>query len=220
MRAVIIANGRLNNNSHFFSGIREDDLLIAADGGAHHFSDLELIPDVVIGDMDSISPHLMDKLQTRGVEMVVYPTDKDQTDLELALGFALQHRVSEIILFGVLGGRLDLSLANILLLAREEWKTVSITVMDGPEEAFLLRSNDTISIKGRPGDILSLIPLSEFVDGVTTEGLRWKLENASLLQGNTRSVSNEFLSKSVQVKIKNGKMLLVHRRSSTMEDME
>jgi len=220
LRAIIIANGRLHNNIHFFSGIKEDDLLIAADGGAHHFRDLELMPDVVIGDMDSISPLLKDELQTSGVKIVLYPTDKDQTDLELALRFALKHGTNEIILFGILGGRLDLSLANILLLAREEWKTVSITVMDGPEEAFLLRSNDTISIKGRPGDILSLIPLSEFVEGVTTEGLRWKLENANLLQGNTRSVSNEFLSNSVQVKIRNGKMLLVHRRFSPMDVME
>lgn len=211
MRAVIFANGKIKSRNLIISRLRSDDILIAADGGAQHCREIGVQPDIVIGDMDSISTRLMDELQTSGTRFITYPEDKDQTDLELALSYAHQIGVNEVVFYGILGGRLDLSLANLLLLARDEWKPLSIIVIDGPDKAFLLRAQDSISIDGNPGDIVSLIPLTERVEGVSTHGLRWQLENAVLRQGNTRSVSNELLSNSAQVKVNKGKMLLVHR---------
>jgi thiamine pyrophosphokinase len=88
---------------------------------------------------------------------------------------------------------------------------MSLVIINGPDTAFLLRSKDLISIKGKPGDIVSLIPVSEVVEGVSTRGLRWQLDQAVLLQGNTRSVSNELITHSAEVNIETGKLLLVHR---------
>jgi thiamine pyrophosphokinase len=212
MRAVIIANGNIEDHSQVLSQLLPEDLLIAADGGAEHCRVIGIQPDIVIGDMDSISSQLMEELQTNGTKFKIYPKDKDQTDLELALSYAHQKGVSEIVFFGILGGRLDLSLANLMLLARDEWQTSSIIVIDGPDTAYLLRAKDSISIDGMPGDIVSLIPLSEKVEGVSTKGLRWQLDEAVLLQGNTRSVSNELLTNSARVNIDKGKMLLIHRK--------
>jgi thiamine pyrophosphokinase len=211
LRAVIFANGNIEDHSQVLSHLLPEDLLIAADGGAEHCKVIGIQPDIVIGDMDSISSQLMEELQTNGTKFKIYPEDKDQTDLELALSYAHQKGVSEIVFFGILGGRLDLSLANLMLLARDDWQTSSIIVIDGPDTVFLLRAKDSISIDGLPGDIVSLIPLSQKVEGVSTQGLRWQLDEAVLLQGNTRSVSNELLTNSARVNIEKGKMLLIHR---------
>jgi len=211
LRAIIFANGTISNPASIQSNLQDTDLIIAADGGAQHCQDLKISPAVVIGDLDSISDELINHLKDRGARFIAYPEDKDQTDLELALSFAYQQGVDEVHFYGVLGGRLDLSLSNLLLLARDEWKPLSLMVIDEPDNAYLLRKGDTISFQGNPGDIISLIPLSEKVNGVTTQGLRWKLDRAVLKLGSTLSVSNELLDLSGHVKIGAGKLLLVHR---------
>ena len=213
MRAVIFANGRIENHTQVISQLRPNDILIAADGGAEHCKDIGIQPEIVIGDMDSISPRLKKELESAGTKFVTFPEDKDQTDLELALSFAHQKGANEIVLFGILGGRLDMSLANLLLLAKDEWRNSSIHVIDGPDIAFLLREQDSINIEGVPGDIVSLVPLTDQVMGVSTQGLRWQLDDAILLFGDTRSVSNEMLVSSAEVKIEKGKLFLVHRTS-------
>jgi thiamine pyrophosphokinase len=211
LRAVIFANGILDDHDRVLSRLKPEDFLIAADGGSEHCKDIGIRPDIVIGDMDSISTQLRKKFQSSGTKFFIHPRDKDQTDLELALLYAQQCGADEVIFFGILGGRFDLSLSNILLLARDEWKPMSLVIINGPDTAFLLRSKDLISIKGKPGDIVSLIPVSEVVEGVSTRGLRWQLDQAVLLQGNTRSVSNELITHSAEVNIETGKLLLVHR---------
>ena len=211
MRAVIFANGIFTKSSKLRANIREDDLLIAADGGAQHYLDLGLRPATVIGDMDSIPPQLINDLKAQGAQLIVYPRDKDQTDLELALSYAVKQGVQEVLLFGLLGGRLDLSLANLTLLARDDWQNVSLVVSDEPDTAYLMRDHDAVSLHGKPGDIVSLIPLTDQVTEVTTTGLRWPLESAVLALGNTISVSNEMLSESARIRIGAGKLLLVHR---------
>jgi len=211
LRAIIFANGKLHNPAKVLSQLREDDLVIAADGGAQHCRDLDIHPALVIGDMDSISPALLADLKNQETQILVYPEDKDQTDLELALTYALRHQVDDVIFYGVLGGRLDLSLANLMLLTRSEWEPLSLVVIDEPDTAYLMRNHDTISILGNPGDIVSLIPLSEDVTDVSTQGLRWQLNHVDLPQGNTLSVSNELVGTSAQVQIGKGKMLLIHR---------
>jgi thiamine pyrophosphokinase len=211
LRAVIFANGTFKKSSAIRASLHEDDLLIAADGGAQHCLDLGLRPATVIGDMDSIPPQLVNDLKARGTQLIVYPRDKDQTDLELALSYAVEQGVKEVLLFGLLGGRLDLSLGNLMLLARDDWQDISLVVSDEPDTAYLMRDHESISLRGHPWDIVSLIPLSDQVTDVSSIGLRWPLENAVLALGNTISVSNEMLGESARIRIGVGKLLLVHR---------
>jgi len=220
LRAVIFANGNFKKSSIPLQSFREDDLLIAADGGAQHLQELGLRPATVIGDMDSISPTLLNDLKTQGTQSIVYPRDKDQTDLELALTYAVQSGVQEVLLFGVLGGRLDQSLANLMLLTRDDWKDLSLVISNAPDIAYVMRDHGTISLQGNPGDIVSLIPLSALVTDVSTHGLRWPLKNAELTLGNTISISNEILEKSARIEIGIGKLLLVHRDILAAEDEE
>lgn len=211
MRAVIFANGSFNNPASFSMDFDAEDLVIAADGGANLCSKLGIIPDILIGDMDSVQPELINELRSEGTQLIVYPREKDQIDLELALSYALAQEAHEVILFGLLGGRLDLSLANLMLLVKDDWDSMSLVVSDGPDTAYVMHGDDNIVLRGNPGDIVSLVPLTHTVTDVSSQGLRWPLQKTTLEIGSTLSISNEFLEHSVEIKIGQGKLLLVHR---------
>ncbi len=211
MRAVIFANGTFNDIPGALSEIIPEDLLIAADGGTVHCLQLGLIPDVVIGDLDSLPTSQWEALRTQDTHFIIHSPDKDKTDLELALGYAVLQGAQDIILFGLTGGRLDQSLANLLLLSKDEWSNARLVVCNGPDKAFLLHSGDNLTIEGQPGDIVSLIALTPIVARVTTQGLRWPLEAADLQFGSTLSVSNQISQTPTQVQIGEGCLLVVHR---------
>jgi thiamine pyrophosphokinase len=213
LRAVIFANGLLDEQTRILSLLQKDDVLIAADGGAKHMLAAGIQPHVVIGDMDSLDSLARENLREANVDFLEYPRDKDQTDLELALAKAIQMGISEILLFGLLGGRLDQTLANLLILTRKEWEGVRLILKDGADTAYLMRNRDEIFLDGEPGDIVSLIPLTERVSEVTTQGLRWPLQERDLELGTTLSVSNEMVSQQAIIKICNGKLILVHREN-------
>lgn len=212
MRAVIFANGSLEDFNQAYQLIRPDDLIIAADGGSLNCLSTGHWPDIVIGDLDSLSTELIGEFKKRNIRLLEVPRDKDKTDLELAIQFALDQGVAEVLFLGLYGERLDQTLANLLLLTRDEWEGLRLTVSSGKDMAYLLRSGDTLDLDGDPGDLVSLIPLSRRVQGVSTKGLRWSLSDAELSYGTTLSISNQFVTPEASVKIHSGKLLVVHRR--------
>lgn len=220
MRAIIIANGEFNNKAASLSSLREADQIIAADGGAHHCLAAGIRPDYIVGDMDSITTSLINELRDQGSQIILYPQDKDQTDLELALRLAAEKGFQEVLLLGSYGGRLDQSLANILLLINDEWKGMRFTISNEPDTAYLMRGKDELSFQGNAGDIVSLIPLTRTVENVSTQGLRWPLERARLKLGSTLSVSNEMLATTAQVQIDAGYLLVIHRDTKSQEGDE
>jgi thiamine pyrophosphokinase len=211
LRAIIFANGIFKDPEKARSEINSEDLLIAADGGTLHCLEIGLIPDVVIGDLDSLPKPQWDELKDQDTQFILHPRDKDKTDLELALSYAVEKGAQEIIFLGLTGGRLDQYLANLLLLSRTEWNNARLAVWSGMDKAFLLHSNDHIQIEGQAGDVVSLIPLTPMVSEVTTQGLKWPLKAADLQFGNTLSISNEILQSPVQVQIGEGCLFVVHR---------
>jgi len=210
LRAVIFANGNLTRPANPLAELRSEDLIIAADGGAYHCQALGLTPDVLIGDLDSITKEVRENLSRLGTQLILYPRDKDETDLELALRFAVDHNAEEILLLGILGGRLDQTLANLLLLSRPEWQPARLMVADGPDFALLIRPGSPLTLQAQTGDIVSLIPLTRTVTGVSTEGLRWSLQDATLEFGSTLGISNETTQEIARVEIKTGQLLAVH----------
>lgn len=209
MRAVIFANGTIGNSDSVLS---EKDLIIAADGGMYHCLSLGLTPDVVIGDLDSLTADDIKGLQIASVEIIRYPAKKDQTDLELALKLAIDRGADEIVVFGAMGGRWDMSIANILLLAEQNLSGATIRIIDGRHEIMLLRAGKEITFHGEKGDILSLIPLGRDALGITTIGLEYPLKNDVLRLGSSRGISNVLIGNSARVFLKQGLLLCVHIR--------
>ncbi|NQT10862.1 MAG: thiamine diphosphokinase [Desulfobacteraceae bacterium] len=210
MRTIIFANGTIDNSDSILSG---KDLIIAADGGLHHCLRLGITPDVVIGDLDSLTTDDIKGPQIAGVEIIRYPAKKDQTDLELALRLAIDRGADEIVVFGAMGGRWDMSIANILLPAEQNLSNATIRIIDGRHEIMLLRAGKEITFQGKKEDILSLIPLGRDALGITTVGLEYPLKDDLLRFGSSRGISNVFIENSATVFLKQGLLLCVHIRT-------
>lgn len=210
MRAVIFANGVLNNLQNVHDIILPDDLIIAADGGMTHCQALGIKPSIVIGDLDSLDPDYLKSLQTSGTEIISYPINKDQTDLELALHKAFDLGSDEILVLGALGARWDMTIANLLLPASPEFSKVAIRLIDGHQEIILLRGRGELTFNGKKGDMLSLIPLGQDAYGVALRGLEYPLEDDVLKFGATRGISNVLLEDTATVYLKKGLLLCIH----------
>ena len=217
MRALIAVNGIIQDYSFLRSLLRDDDYLVAADGGALHWLALGRTPHVVVGDLDSLPADLVESLATQGVRIERHPREKDQTDIELAIERALRDGADEVLLIGALGGRLDQTLANVLLLAQRNWPA-PVQLIEGEQIAEVVRGPGALEFSGAPGDLVSLIPLSPTVRGVTYRGLRYPLEDAELSLGSTRAISNEMAKPHASISIRQGMALVVRTLNYRTED--
>jgi thiamine pyrophosphokinase len=210
-RILIFANGHLPDLDAARTLLHADDFIIAADGGTHNVLTLGLTPNLIVGDLDSISDVERRKMKESGVEMIQFPRDKNETDLELAIQHAAEMQPGQVIIVGGLGGRLDQTLGNIALLSDARRPTLDLRLDDGIEETFFCR--DQAEVHGRSGELVSLIPWGVPVEGVRTDGLRWPLSDETLYPDKTRGISNELLGETATVQIRSGLLLIVHRRT-------
>jgi thiamine pyrophosphokinase len=213
-RIVIIANGDLENPAFYRELLREDDYIICADGGSRHARTLGLIPDLIIGDLDSVDPLALPKTGALKPEVISYPPTKDHSDLELAVEHAVKLKPDEILMIGVLGGsRVDHSLFNLMLLKRPLAAGIPARIVDQHQE--LLMIMDRLEIEGQSGDYLSLFPLAADVEGVTTIGLKYPLANETLQFASSRGLSNELLGARASVSISRGILLVIKTRKDS-----
>ena len=210
MRAVVFVNGDIADYAAVPRWLRKDDYLIAADGGARHMEILGLSPAVIVGDLDSIDPALLSRLQKEGADVEQHPAAKDATDLELAIARAVRDGATEILLLGAFGGRLDQTIANLLTMAHNSW-TVPLTIAEGDQLARVLRGRQSVTLSGPTGGYVSAVALSEEVSGVSYRGLEYPLENATLRLGSTRGVSNTLASSPAQISIESGILLVTQQ---------
>lgn len=211
-RAIIFVNGNLSNIGQAKNIIEKEDCLIAADGAAEHIIKLGLVPNVIIGDMDSISQNLLGQSRLSPTILIKYPTKKDKTDFELAVDYCLENKFEEIIIFGILGDRIDHFIANIFLITKiqSEKRSIKIKIIEDKKETYVL--NEKIAISGQVDDELSIIPISSKLEGVVTNGLEYKLDNETLSLGSTRGISNVFNRSLITIKVKKGVALVIHLR--------
>lgn len=211
-RIIIFANGELPDLEKARLLLHSGDHILCADGGIRHAFALGIQPDLVVGDMDSISKERWQKLQKDGIPIELYPRDKNETDLELALQRALELQPERILIVGALGGRLDQTIANIAVLRDTNPASAEIRLDDGVEEVFFCRGQ--AEIHGSREDIVSLIPWAGPVPDIQTHGLKWPLHHETLYPEKTRGISNEMLGDTASVSIGSGLLLIVHRRQS------
>jgi len=204
---VVVANGELGSVERILPVLDAADLIIAADGGANALETLGRYPAVLVGDMDSIHPRVLEALQNRGCRILRYPSAKDETDTELALLEAVSAGAGRITLLGALGGRIDHALANLFLITLPEFAGSPVTLFDGTSYITLVRGHSVVT--GRPGDTLSLIPVGG--DAVVrTDGLAYSLRGEKLRFGPARGVSNLLLADRAHIWLSGGLMLAVY----------
>jgi len=209
-RTVIFANGDVTDRAAIRARLRSGDRLISADGGLRHLQALGLAPHLLIGDMDSVAPAEREVLEQQGAQILVFPADKNQTDLELALLHAQAQGARELLVVGAFGGRLDQTLANIAMLTMPELRACLVCLTDGRTDAVLVRS--THNLRGRSGDQVSLLPFGQEAQGVRTAGLRFPLRGETLQPYRARGISNEMIATEAEVTLDSGLLLCIHSR--------
>ncbi len=204
-RAILFANADFPEEGLF---LLEDDFLVAVDGGLRHLLLLGLTPHLLIGDLDSVTSKDLDSCMQLGVEILRFPPQKDQTDLELAVLEVLQRGFTEIVITCAIGGRLDHTLGNLALLALPELKSSQVCISHGATTIYLV--NERLKLPTNPGDLISLLPWGETVVGVTTTGLQYGLSDASLYPWKSRGLSNVATSTFISVSVRSGSLFLFH----------
>jgi thiamine pyrophosphokinase len=213
MKLTIIANGTLNDIEYHKNIIKDSDKIICADGGANNVKLLDIIPDYVIGDMDSVDKETLEDLKNNNKTEVIIDSNQNKTDLELAIEIANSLNPTEIILIGAIGVRIDHTIANILSLEKLNQKNqdnnlIKIRLIDNKNEISILDElNNSIEIDGKKNDIVSIIALAD-VEGLTYQGLKWELNNFSAKSG-WIGVCNKMISNKASVKLISGKILVI-----------
>ena len=220
-QAAIFLNGAYPAAHLDYYGVAIDvakgrGMVIAVDGALHLFHDLGKTPDLVLGDFDSVETTILQKYA--GVQQVNYPVDKDATDGELAIKYALDQGCDQLEIFGAFDTTFesDQMLANVFLLAlvsdrqRATGQTLNARLVDHRQEVYFLDDND-LQLAGTPGDMLSVIPISRSVR-VTLRGTKWELTDQLTRLGSSWTLRNFFASETVTVAI-SGRAVIVHRRT-------
>jgi thiamine pyrophosphokinase len=184
-------------------GLPPGAYVIAADSGFDHATRLGVKVDLLVGDLDSISAA---GLGLAG-EIEQHPTDKNATDLAIALDAAARKEPSRVIVVGGSGGRIDHFLANAALLTASVYSELKLTWLPGDSAIHVVR--DRIELSGSPGDVVSLLPYGGPARGVSTDGLRWPLTDAVLAPGTSLGVSNQMIDTTATVLLDDGVLLTV-----------
>jgi thiamine pyrophosphokinase len=210
VRALVVLDGEVQGSDAWLAGIAKGaDVVIVADGGADRLP-AGRRPDVVVGDMDALADDRLRELEREGSVIERHPTEKSETDGELALDAALKRSADEIVVVGAFGGtRLDHMLGNVMLLAHEDFAAIDVSLVTEWATFRSLLGPGILELEGAPGDWVTLEPLSEVARGVATDGLRYPLRHEDLIRGSTRGVSNELTGRRGSVEVGDGLLLVV-----------
>ncbi|MDP2267771.1 MAG: thiamine diphosphokinase [Deltaproteobacteria bacterium] len=205
----VIAGGAIGNKDFLRSQIDKfgPDELVCADGGARHVVALDMTPQVIIGDMDSLPPEILQRCEERGSRIIRHPRAKQETDTQLALAYACRSRPDEIRIYGALGGRIDHALANISLLVPAARSGVTTKLVDEWCEVFVIAQ--TTLLAGIAGQTISLFPLSDMVKGIDLEGFEYPLSGGTMEIGAPYGISNRLQGDRGVIAIGSGCLLVV-----------
>jgi len=216
--AIVLADGAIADRATMDAAWPGWDegvtLVVAADGGASHALPLGLAIDRWIGDGDSIDAGDLAALAAAGVRVERVPAEKDASDTQLALETAFDAGVRGVIVIGGFGGkRLDHGLANLGLLEHPAVAAGRLVLFDEQAARItLLAAVDgpaATELRGRIGNLVSLLPIGTSADGVTTDGLQYPLRDEPLLLGTTRGLSNVRIESVATVSLQSGRLLVI-----------
>lgn len=199
-------------------GLPSPDRVVCADSGVTLALRLGLDVDTVVGDLDSVPDEDLRRARAQGAEIRRHAPDKDHTDLELALRVAAED-ADRLVVVGGAGGRLDHGLANIAALASDELAHVEVRARLGPDDVHVVRDHAQLDLP--EGATVTLLPSGGAVRGITTNGLRYALDDGELTAWSARGVSNVVVDPPVRVEVRDGCLLVILPRDgdpSTPDD--
>ena len=210
-RCLIITGGKLDLS--FAGSFLEQetfDKIIAVDAGLEAVKALGLEPDMVVGDFDTVKPGILQYYRQK--EHIIWDThqpEKDETDTELALRTAMEAGVSDMVILGATGGRLDHSIGNIHLLYACLQKGVKASIVDEKNRLYILAQGKTYRSSETWGKYISFLPLTEEVHGITLKGFKYPLTNRDIRIGTSLCISNELEAETGTITFRDGVLICV-----------
>lgn len=217
-RAFVFVNGYKVDHDTIRAMAVDGDYRVAVDGGLRFVKELGWLPDLLIGDLDSVVVEDIDLMRAADVQIRQFPIHKDETDLELALDIVRQSEFDDIRIVGALGGRLDMTLGNIFLLMRSDLLACDVRLDDGYDEVFLIHSSKEGKVTGEKGERISLLPVNGPVHGICTEGLYYPLKDETLWPDRTRGISNVMTAQTARITVDDGMLLCIHSRMKLLSE--
>lgn len=205
--ALVLAGGEPPSRQ-LLSGSEDAAVVIAADCGVKIARTHGLSIDMVVGDLDSVSTGDVAWAEAEGAEVVKVSRDKDFTDLELALEKAAEANVDRIVVMGIEGGRIDHQLGNWAVVCSPRPQLVEIFTSGGTVSVLHGEFVNSMELEGEPGGVVSILAKNGDATGVTTTGLAWPLDDATLLPTSSLGVSNTFTGTAATVTVEVGTVLV------------
>lgn len=211
MKAIIVSGGFIPIDFLIYQIKNKNadaDLIICADSGADALFAAEILPNVLLGDFDSINKEVFDFYVQQGIKTVRFNTNKDVTDTHIAIKYAINQGADRVIILGALGDRIDHTLSNIFLL-ESYLHLAHCKIIDAKNRIELISDGTKRVYSNKHYKYISLIPVSKKVVGVTTDGFKYKLTNATLHRSDSFGVSNEILQTYGTVAIRKGLLAII-----------
>jgi len=212
MKNLFIVTGGILTES-LIAKIQDDDLIIGVDRGAEWLMNHGCIPHYIVGDFDSANPSFLENIKGEyGDRIQVFPTEKDETDTELAMRYAISMDPKSITMIGAIGTRLDHVLANIHVLLQAAKQNIPSQIYGTNNRIQLILPNKTLQLQKSEYKYVSLLPFTEFVDGIELLGFKYQLSNATMQAGIPYGISNELINEKGVISIKNGILLVIESK--------
>lgn len=214
MNTLIVAGGEISLTfleNYYLS--KKPDIIIAVDKGLEALNKLDILPNHIVGDLDSVEESILESSKSNPtITIHEYIPEKDYTDTDIALKLAISLSSSHITILGALGKRMDHTLANIHILMIALEANIPCELLDSNNRIYLINKAHTVKKLNAYGKYISLIPLTSKVEGLTLTGFKYPLNNYSLTIGKSLGISNELINDSATICLKNGILIVIESK--------
>jgi thiamine pyrophosphokinase len=208
-RIIIVANGVLY--PQIIKEIQKTDFIIGVDRAAYWLIEHGVVPSIAIGDFDSTSRGEFEKIHTVISAVKIYSPEKDFTDTELAVNYAIKQRPSSIVVYGGVGTRLDHTFGTLLLLERCQKFGILAVFRDQTNEAAVVGRGRTILKKREGSRYVSVVPITNSIQ-ISLSGFKYEISKKTIIRGQTIGISNEFINKQATITIHRGLAFIIQSR--------
>lgn len=210
MKGLVLSGGSISDYNILKNHLTDKDFVICADGGVRHAIAFGIVPNLVVGDFDSIDSDSLEFIKAKNIQIISFPVEKDETDTEIAVNYLIDKGFNEITMIGVSGSRLDHTFGSIMLLDRLLRNGIKGLIADSNNTVYM--SEDYLRLERKEGYYISIIPLGFNGIRVTLGGFYYPLENAHIEYGSTLGISNRIIDDYGEIKILEGKALVFHSK--------
>lgn len=215
MKIIIVAGGPPEYIPDIKANTSESITWVGVDRGVHYLLEQNIIPQKAFGDFDSVTAAELAEMKKKITDLDMFPSEKDETDTELAVDWAMAQNPSSITMFGVTGGRLDHFLGNVQLLLKGIQNGFTIEIRDKQNILYLVNPGQYPIKMNKDLPYISFLPITPTVSGITLDGFKYPLKNRNIKWGDTLCISNELDTENGTFSFKDGILMMIRSRDSS-----